>query len=69
MEEHINQIVEAIRDTERNPDVAGPQLSLINASKEFIQVRRSASLLAGKGYAKQGKENVLFRFVSGIIIP
>lgn len=38
VEEHINQLVEALQDTARNPDIAGPQLGLINASKEFIQV-------------------------------
>lgn len=38
VEEHINQLVEALRDTARNPDIAAPQLALINASKEFIQV-------------------------------
>ena len=38
VEEHINQLVEALRDTARNPDIAAPQLGLINASKEFIQV-------------------------------
>ena len=38
VEENINHLVEALRDTGRNPDVAAPQLGLISASKEFIQV-------------------------------
>lgn len=41
VEEHINQLVEALRDASRNPDcqpdLAAPQLALINASKEFMQ--------------------------------
>ena len=38
VEETINQLVEALTETSRNPDIAAPQLGLINASKEFIQV-------------------------------
>lgn len=38
MEESINHLVESLKETTRNPDVAAPQLALINTSKEFIQV-------------------------------
>lgn len=38
MEESINHLVESLKETGRNPDVAAPQLALINTSKEFIQV-------------------------------
>lgn len=38
VEESINHLVESLKETGRNPDVAAPQLALINTSKEFIQV-------------------------------
>lgn len=38
VEENVNHLVEALRDAGRNPDAAAPQIALINASKEFIQV-------------------------------
>ncbi|XP_073240951.1 talin-like [Porites lutea] len=37
VEENVNHLVEALRETTRNPDMAAPQLGLISASKEFIQ--------------------------------
>ena len=38
VEESINHLVESLKETGRNPDVAAPQLALIKTSKEFIQV-------------------------------
>ena len=38
VEENVNHLVEALRETTRNPDMAAPQLGLISASREFIQV-------------------------------
>ena len=41
VEENLNQLLKAIRDSNDNPDSAGPQLALINVSKLFIQASDS----------------------------